>query len=785
MLRQREQPVHLLILQLSKKVLIFSKFLFLPTPIYAAMKFRYQIKDRLNLLAIIVSFLLIFLTLTALLQGLSIRNNYLAISLIERIITNHLEIQKYQKDFYLQDAVSLSFFETKQSTNLQKLDSIQNNTQILMDQLSAMNVIQRIKKERVLTDLRQDLSTVVLHFDQLVQVVNQKGFKDFGLEGVMRQRIHSVEQSLDESPNANFKILMLTLRRHEKDFLLRNDKSYIDKFDAVTSSFIAIVSGGTAMENDIKNNLLAYQQSFHSLAELQNTLNRNSNNSLIYQLDTENQLLGRHLYDLHTDIKNGALNQITKSINIIAIIAILLFTLILFIIFRVSKYINKSINHLKEYITQLGNGELPAQISNQNDDEIGDMVNSVNVLTQNLKNTKEFAIEVGNGNLETEVNVFNNQGDLGSSLVEMRNRLLKVSKERVLFEIENKQRNWVNEGIARFSEILRLNHQTTEDIAYQLLSNLIDYLDANQGAIYLIADKVDEDDPLTLELVSAIAYGRKKHIKDRIAVGEDIIGRCAYELKTIYMTDVPQDFIKITSGLGTANPKAVLVVPFVLHDEIFGVLELASFKNFEQYHIDFAERIAVNIATTISHLKINKNTERLLHQAQVQSEEIASQEEELRQNMEEMQATQEESTRREAEIAQSLAVYNALIPTMKLDLRGVILDINNPLEGLLETKHESLVGKMFTTLFLSNENKEGNASYWDEIVEGKKSIKTLTFSYINVLSNLKAKFVMQSAEMGMDDKVFVLFTHHQTNQHKDSDEIFHCNLNLSTAKSLN
>ena len=118
----------------------------------------------------------------------------------------------------------------------------------------------------------------------------------------------------------------------------------------------------------------------------------------------------------------------------------------------------------------------------------------------------------------------------------------------------------------------------------------------------------------------------------------------------MYITDVPEDFVNITSGLGGATPNAFLIVPLTVNDETFGVIEIASFNLFEQYHIDFVNKLAESIASTLSNAKTNERTKVLLEQSQQQTEEMRAQEEEMRQNMEEMQATQEEMERKEAEM---------------------------------------------------------------------------------------------------------------------------------------
>ncbi len=206
---------------------------------------------------------------------------------------------------------------------------------------------------------------------------------------------------------------------------------------------------------------------------------------------------------------------------------------------------------------------------------------------------------------------------------------------------EDEQRNWINQGLAKFADLLRLTKQENSALLFdQVISSLVTYLKINQGAIFLIND--DRPSDPYIELVSCYAYQRKKHLNKRIELGGGLVGQCFMEKQVIYMTDVPQNYIKITSGLGEALPRCVLLVPMMLEDQVLGVTELASFKPFEQYQIDFMKRVAENMASTFMSARTSMRTQKLLKESQIQAERLRAQEEEMRQNMEELTATQDE-----------------------------------------------------------------------------------------------------------------------------------------------
>lgn len=346
-------------------------------------------------------------------------------------------------------------------------------------------------------------------------------------------------------------------------------------------------------------------------------------------------------------------NQIMASANRMLYISmgVGFFTLLVIIILLtfISNNLTKPIVTITESLKKMASGEISRKMLLKIDskDEIQEMAEAFNRSIEGLNHKTSFALDIGNGKLNSDLELLSENDLLGKSLIDMRDSLKTAKDEEEKRKAEDKKRAWSNEGFAKFADVLRRNNDNIDELSNEIVKNLVKYMEANQAALFILHDE-DENDKF-FQLMSAYAWDRRKYVNKRVELSEGLIGACAMEKETIQLTEIPEDYVEITSGLGKANPKYIVLVPLKHEEEVLGVIEMASFKLLEQFEVDFLERVAQSIASTLLSVKINAKTKYLLEQSQQQAEEMLAQEEEMRQNMEELQATQEEMGRKAEE----------------------------------------------------------------------------------------------------------------------------------------
>ncbi len=246
-----------------------------------------------------------------------------------------------------------------------------------------------------------------------------------------------------------------------------------------------------------------------------------------------------------------------------------------------------------------------------------------------LKRNTRFAQELSEGdNPEPYEEMI--ETDLGKAL-RMIQLNIKSSRRK------EREQTWITEGKDIVSKILR-EHQDLDELSYQVLRALIQYIQATQGALYLY-----EEEENTLTNKATYAYNRRKYINQVFKMGEGLVGQCAYEMDFIYRTEIPEEYVSITSGiLGDQRPTSILLVPLISNEELHGIVEFAFLtERIPKLTIQFLLELGEIIARTLKNLKMNLRTQHLLNASRKMTDELQKNELQLQENAQEMKSAQE------------------------------------------------------------------------------------------------------------------------------------------------
>ena len=227
--------------------------------------------------------------------------------------------------------------------------------------------------------------------------------------------------------------------------------------------------------------------------------------------------------------------------------------------------------------------------------------------------------------------------------IEERTKELQQKQDKLLEHQEKeKQQNWLNAGFAIINDILSENKDNFKKLSRKILSMLVKRMGARYGVLYVITD--DEFNEPYLEMVAD--FGCSKELKEKnakISTDSGLVGATFTENQVQNISDIPEDYVKINSGLGESKPKSLLIAPLSTDEAVLGVVELASYNNFKPIEIEFIKKIAFSIAINLNIVKMNERNVNLIQQFQEQAESMQEKEEQMRLTLEELQYVREQN----------------------------------------------------------------------------------------------------------------------------------------------
>jgi len=505
----------------------------------------------------------------------NIRNLYDTLLRVEHLSTLTFHAKKSENQFFLFDARNPDFFKTGNSKNISNFKSDINSIRSLIDNLLKEEAIQTNSLKDKLNNIRLSTDKYEKSFVELTGLVSKRGYKDFGLEGNMREAAHNLEKRKDID-----KLMILTLRRHEKDFLLRKDLNYVKKLQN------EILLGKKELKAESKSEitLISYEKSFNEIVEIEKTIGLSENDGIRGKIIEITSKIEPDVAIIHAELNGYVSFLVNKFQTGIFISMGLLFVIGGISALYFARYISRPIVKLDKIVQTVDamnnpKSKLALASLEHKKDEFGSLAKNLQKMLERI-----------------QINI--------SQIQEQNNQLEIVA-------LEDKNRRWQSEGITKIGDFLRIQHNDVESKCRVVLWEIAKYMNAQIGAIYM-----REMDELKQEwsMVRMVGYGldEKTFDKVRFHQEEGLIGAVWKDKKSKLITTIPDNYFKILTGLGECKPNSLLIIPLLADQEVEGVIEIASLKFYDQYEIDFIEKLAEQIAFTLALTKINEINKKLI-----------------------------------------------------------------------------------------------------------------------------------------------------------------------------
>ncbi|MHC0063877.1 response regulator [Nostoc sp. UIC 10890] len=325
-----------------------------------------------------------------------------------------------------------------------------------------------------------------------------------------------------------------------------------------------------------------------------------------------------------------------------------------------------------------------------------------------LKRVSDLAEKMADGDLSVSLPDSDRQDEIGVLTRTFNQMIINLQNTTK----KNEEQNWLKSNLAEFTQMLQ-GQRNLENVSSLILSHLAPLVGASQGVFYVM-DSIN-DQPM-LKLLSSYAYKARKNLANQFRLGEGLVGQSALEKQRILLTEVPSDYIRISSGLGEAPPLNIIVLPILFETQVNAVIELASFGPFNELHLKFLEQLSEILGVFLNNIASQVQTQQLLEESVALTEELQSQQEELQQSnqrleeqaheLEESQFLVKQSNEELQQLNEELEEKAELLEVQNREVARKNQEVERARKSLEEKAEQLALSSKYKSEFLANMSHE-------------------------------------------------------------------------------